>query len=138
MSSARQYPPPFPCPVLSAILHPPLTRTLCNLAVQVGLLGGASGARHAALGVDDDVLRSDEASLEQRVQRQLGARRVAARVGQQAGALDLLAPKLRDAVHRLLLQLHRRMLMPVPVRGACERDNACTRALGLTDCVPSH
>mmetsp|Transcript_43473 Transcript_43473/g.130416 ORF Transcript_43473/g.130416 Transcript_43473/m.130416 type:complete len:299 (-) Transcript_43473:116-1012(-) len=88
---------------------------LCNLAVQVGLLGGASGARHAALGVDDDVLRSDEASLEQRVQRQLGARRVAARVGQQAGALDLLAPKLRDAVHRLLLQLHRRMLMPVPL-----------------------
>ncbi len=82
---------------------------------EVGLVSGAAaGAGHAGLGVDDDV--GDQAGARQRRQRQDRGGRVAARVGDQLGAGDLVAVELRQPVDRVGDQLRLRVrLVPLLV-----------------------
>ena len=67
-------------------------------------LGGAACTRHTRCGVDDDCLPViDQAVLHQRRQAEHHARRVAPGVRHQAGAAQLLTPKLGKAVRRAVL-----------------------------------
>mmetsp|Transcript_31527 Transcript_31527/g.102723 ORF Transcript_31527/g.102723 Transcript_31527/m.102723 type:complete len:366 (-) Transcript_31527:55-1152(-) len=86
-----------------------------HFAVQESLLGRAPRARDARLGVDDEVLRLDEPSLEERHERELDRGGVAPRVGHHPRLRHRRARHLRQPVHHLLLQLHRRVLAPVPL-----------------------
>ena len=85
-----------------------------HLGEEVGLLGRAAGAGDARLGVDDDRFRLDRLGLEERQDRQLRRRRVAARIGDEAGRLHLPAIDLGEAVDRLGLQGLGLVLMAVP------------------------
>ena len=81
---------------------------------EVGLLGGgAPGARHARLGVDDDVL--DQPCARQRREREQRRGRIAAGVGDQRGAADLLAVQLGQPVDGLVEQLGRLVLAVPPL-----------------------
>ena len=71
---------------------------------------------HAGLGVDDDFVGIDRLGFEERNQRELGAARVAARIGDELRRLDLRPIDFGQPVDRLLLQLGRGMRMAVPAR----------------------
>ncbi len=73
-------------------------------------------AGHARLGVDDDLVGIDGLGFEQRNQRQLGAGRVAAGIGDEPRRLDLVPINFGQAVDRSLLQFGREMLVAVPAR----------------------
>ena len=70
----------------------------------------------ARLGVHDDVPGLDRARLDQRHQRELRARRVAARICHQARPRHLPALDLRQPVNRAFLQFGRPVRMAVPLR----------------------
>ena len=65
-------------------------------------LGARPAPADAALRVDDDALRLDQAGLQQRRQGQDRRGRIAARIGDQRRRADLLAKQLRQAVDRVL------------------------------------
>mmetsp|Transcript_22975 Transcript_22975/g.39438 ORF Transcript_22975/g.39438 Transcript_22975/m.39438 type:complete len:275 (+) Transcript_22975:897-1721(+) len=85
-----------------------------DLSEQQVLFGAATGAADAALGIDRDVVRVDEVALDQRQQRQLRARRVAPRIGDEPGGSDLVPGELDETIHGVLLQLRRLVLVAVP------------------------
>eukprot|EP00965_Chrysotila_dentata_P166156 5486251-Pleurochrysis_carterae.AAC.7 len=66
--------------------------------------GGRGTYRCPRLGVDDDVVGEDGLGAQERVERQLRRRRVAARVSHQARAAHLVTIQLSQAVHRPRLQ----------------------------------
>ena len=80
------------------------------------LLRPPARAGHARLGVDDDLVRIDGLGLEQRNERELGAGRVAAGIGDEPRRLDRAADRFRSGRTRLLLQFGREMLVAVPAR----------------------
>ena len=79
-------------------------------------LGRPARAGHAGFGVDDDLVRIDRLRLEQRDQRQFGARRVAAGIGDEPRLFHVRPIDLGEPVDRLLLQFRREMLVAVPAR----------------------
>ena len=70
----------------------------------------------ARFGVDDDLVGIDRVRLQQRDQRQLGAARVAAGIGDEPRRLDLAPIDFGQAVDRVLLQLRRGVGVAVPAR----------------------
>mmetsp|Transcript_45096 Transcript_45096/g.141231 ORF Transcript_45096/g.141231 Transcript_45096/m.141231 type:complete len:353 (+) Transcript_45096:196-1254(+) len=86
-----------------------------NLAEERALLGGTPRPGGAAFRVDDDIIRLDEALLEQRDERQLRGRGVAARVRHEARLGDVPAGHLGEAVDGLLLELHGDVRLTVPL-----------------------
>jgi hypothetical protein len=64
-------------------------------------------------------VRIDELGFEKRNHRQLGAGGVAAGIGNQPRALDLVSIHLGEAVHRLALQIGRGMGVTVPACIGC-------------------
>lgn len=92
-------------------------------------------AARTRLCVNYDVVLEDEAALQQWHQRQLDGGGVAPRVGHQPRLLHRGALQLRQTVHRLLLKLHRGMVVLVPVRGDDIRVS-CTVVSGKTNVVP--
>ena len=71
---------------------------------------------HARFGVDDDLVGIDRVRLQQRDQRQLGAARVAAGIGDEPRRLDLSPIDLGETVDRVFLQFGRGVGMAVPAR----------------------
>ena len=78
-------------------------------------LGVRPAAGDAALGVDDDVRRLDQAGLQQRGQGQDGAGRIAARIGHQLGRRNLVAEQLGQAVDDLAHAVRIGVLLAVPL-----------------------
>mmetsp|Transcript_25951 Transcript_25951/g.67087 ORF Transcript_25951/g.67087 Transcript_25951/m.67087 type:complete len:248 (-) Transcript_25951:137-880(-) len=76
-----------------------------NLAEERALLRRAACAGHARLRVDNDAVALDQPRLQERHQRQLRRSGVAAWVGDDARAGDLLTVHLGEPVHRLGLKL---------------------------------
>ena len=77
---------------------------LVELGVVVALGGLAPGPGDAGLAVGDDAVRFDEAVSQSRDQGQGHRRGVAARVGDELFAFDLLPEELRQAVDGLLVE----------------------------------
>mmetsp|Transcript_39650 Transcript_39650/g.66541 ORF Transcript_39650/g.66541 Transcript_39650/m.66541 type:complete len:288 (-) Transcript_39650:546-1409(-) len=98
------------------LAHAVRVDALGDLAVQVGHLRPTAGAAHPGLRVDDDVLRLDEASLQQGDERQLHGGRVASRVGHDTRFLDRLAVELSEAVRHLFLEVQGRVRSTIPLR----------------------
>ena len=92
----------------------PLALSLAPARPSVSLAGAAAAVARARLGVDDDVILLDQLGAEQRRQGQLHRGGVAPRVGDQPRGLHRGAVQLRQAVHRRLLELNRRVLVVVP------------------------
>ena len=91
-------------------------KALGDFGEQHVLTRRSAGAGDPRLGVDHDLVGIDRLGLEERDERKLGAGRVAAGIGDEAGRLDLAPVDFGQAVHRLLLQLRRCMRMAVPAR----------------------
>ncbi len=87
---------------------------LAGFREQDVLLQRAPGARHAGLRVDDDVVGLDQLVREERHQRQLRRRGVAARIGAETRRRDLLPVELGQAVDGLLLQFWCMVLVTIP------------------------
>lgn len=90
--------------------------TLTYLAKQSALLRATTSPGGSRLSIDDDVVREDETCLKQGDQGQLRRGRVAARVGHESRAADLVPRELGQAVHRLRLQCGGLVLAAVPLR----------------------
>ena len=76
----------------------------------------AAGTGHTAGCVDDDAGRLDEASAQERSERQRGRGDLAARRGYQTGAGEVLTEQLRQAVHGVGQQARRLVLLAIPLR----------------------
>ncbi len=83
-------------------------------AEQAGVLQRATGAAHAGDRVDDDARRLDRTLAHEGRQGEARRRDVAARRGDQPGALELAAVQLGQPVDRLGEQLRLVVLEPVP------------------------
>lgn len=84
------------------------------LRVQQVDLGPPPRPGHPGLGVNDDAGRVNQPRLDERDERQLGGRRVTARVGDEAGGRHGRPGQLGQAVHRLRLQPGGRVRGAVP------------------------
>lgn len=90
-------------------------QALCDLAVERALLRRPAGARDAGLGVDDDAVSGEEPLFEQRDEGKLRGRWVAPGVCDYPRLPHVVAKDLRQAVHRLLLELRRGVGHIVPL-----------------------
>jgi len=101
--------------------HVPVRADRVGLEVLVPLgevvlrLGLAPGTAHAAGGIHDHLVWINQPGLQQRQDPQGRGCRIAARIGDQPGAADLLAVQLRQAVNGVGQILQVGMLLVVPL-----------------------
>jgi hypothetical protein len=97
------------------LAHRVRPHALARLTEQGVLLERAARARHARLGIDDEIARVNQPCLDQRQQQHEDRSRVASRASHKTGLGDVVTIMLGETVDSLLLQVEGNVVVAVPL-----------------------